>query len=333
MALPGYSQPEQETPTTFPRTDWQGLFFDSADSGKLKRIDDAGTVVSIEDISGPVGLDEGGTGADLSSGQGVLVQATSGANVSSLGGTGFLKLASGAPSVAALLRSEMPAGALFTDAAISGTLQAVEDAAGNVSGLKIGTGDIEVQGVTVGRGTGGDYTNAAVGYQALYGNTTGYRNAAVGYQALVNNTTGYHNLALGYQALVNNTTGYRNSALGYQVLYGNSSGHSNLALGYAALLYNTTGYYNTALGNEAGRYAGTGTSSNETSNNCIYIGYLTRAGADGRNRENVIGQNLAGNGNNTTTIGETIVFPDMPTASAGLPAGALWNDSGTVKIV
>jgi hypothetical protein len=57
--------------------------------------------------------------------------------VSSLGGTGILKLASGAPSVAALLRSEMPTGALFTDAAISGTLQAVEDAAGNASAFKL----------------------------------------------------------------------------------------------------------------------------------------------------------------------------------------------------
>jgi hypothetical protein len=112
MTLPKYSQPEQTTPTTYPQTDWQGLFFDSADAGKLKRIDDAGTVVSIEGISGTVGLDDGGTGADLSAGQGVLVQATSGANVSSLGGTGILKLASGAPSVAALTAGDITSGEL-----------------------------------------------------------------------------------------------------------------------------------------------------------------------------------------------------------------------------
>jgi hypothetical protein len=108
MTLPKYSQSEQTTPTTYPQADWQGLFFDSSDSGKLKRIDDAGTVVSIEDVSGTVGLDQGGTGADLSAGQGVLVQATSGANVSALGGTGVLKLASGAPSVGALARADLP---------------------------------------------------------------------------------------------------------------------------------------------------------------------------------------------------------------------------------
>jgi hypothetical protein len=257
------------------------LFFDSADGGKLKRIDDAGTVVSIEDIVGTVGIDEGGTGADLSSGQGVLVQATSGANVSSLGGTGILKLASGAPSVAALLRSEMPTGALFVDAAISGTLQAVEDAAGNVSGLKIGTGDIEVNGLTVGRGAGGEITNTAVGDDALPSNTSGSRNTAIGSGAL------------------------------YSL---------------------TTGVQNTAIGQRAGRYAGAST-PNETSSECLYLGYLTRASADGKQRENVIGYNTTGNGNNTTTIGEKPVFPDMPTSSAGLPTGSLWNDSGTVKIV
>jgi hypothetical protein len=94
-------------------------------------------VVSIEGISGTVGLDDGGTGADLSAGQGVLVQATSGANVSSLGGTGILKLASGAPSVASLAAADLPTGTLKTDAAISSTLQAVKDAAGNASAFKL----------------------------------------------------------------------------------------------------------------------------------------------------------------------------------------------------
>jgi len=28
-----------------------------------------------------------------------------------------------------------------------------------------------------------------------------------------------------------------------------------------------------------------------------------------------------------------IVFGNLPTSSAGLPTGALWNDGGTVKIV
>jgi hypothetical protein len=260
-------------------------------------------VVDVEGTTGLLGLDEGGTGADLSSGQGVLVQATSGANVSSLGGTGILKLASGAPSVAALLRADMPTGALFVDAAISGTLQAVEDAAGNVSGLKIGTGDIEVNGLTIGRGAGGDIRNAVVGYNALSSNTSGGVHTAVGHKALLSNT----------------------------------SGEKNTAVGQAALYANTTGNENTACGYASGRYAGTGATPNETSSRCIYLGCLTRAGADGRQRENVIGgYNIPGNGNNTTTIGEKPVFPDMPTSSTGLPSGALWcdtTDSNRIKMV
>jgi hypothetical protein len=102
-------------------------------------------VVSIEDISGTVGLDEGGTGADLSSGQGVLVQATSGAVVSALGGTGILKLTSDVPSVASLAAADLPTGTLKTDAAISGTLQAIEDKDGNASGLKIGETGVLVE--------------------------------------------------------------------------------------------------------------------------------------------------------------------------------------------
>jgi hypothetical protein len=175
---------------------------------------------------------------------------------------------------------------LFLDAAISGTLQAVEDAAGNVSGLKISTGDIEVNGLTIGRGAGGVITNTAVGVTALYSNTSGSRNTAVGNAALYSNTTGLHN---------------------------------------------------TAVGQVAGRYAGSGGVPNETSSRCIYLGYLVRAGADGRVRENVIGYgNITGSGNNTTTIGEKPVFPDMPTSSAGLPSGALWcdtTDSNRIKMV
>jgi hypothetical protein len=215
-----------------------------------------------------------------------------------------------------LQTSDLPNGTLKTPAAISGTLQSVEDASGNVSGLKIGTGDIEVNGLTIGRSAGGDISNTAVGYNALFSNTTGIQNTAVGYNALSSNTTGNRNIAGGYNTLFSNTTGIQNTAVGYN-----------------ALSSNTTGNRNIAVGENAGRFAGGGSTPNETSSECIYIGYLTRAGADGRQRENVIGYNTTGSGNNTTTIGEKPVFPDMPTSSAGLPSGALWNDSGTVKIV
>jgi hypothetical protein len=155
-----------------------------------------------------------------------------------------------------------------------------------------------------------------VGDNALSPNTSGSSNTAVGNNALSSNTTGNYNIAVGERAVPTCTTG-----------------EINTGIGHASLFEITTGDYNIGLGYAAGRYVGSGTTPNQTSKRCIYIGTKTRAGADGRVRENVIGENVTGNGNDTTTIGEKPVFPDMPTSSSGLPSGALWNDSGTVKIV
>lgn len=108
MALPGYSQPEQTTPTTYPREDWQGLFFDSADAGKLKRIDDTGTVVDLEVYT-------------------------------ALTGTGFLKLTSDVPSVAALALDDAKVSKLYDTGG-------VECAAADASGNVVFDGDVSVTG-------------------------------------------------------------------------------------------------------------------------------------------------------------------------------------------
>src|SRR5439155_27046268 len=65
----------------------------------------------------------------------------------------------------------------------------------------------------------GGYANAntAEGTNALFSLTTGLANTAIGYQALYHNTTGT-NTATGYQALFTNTTGSGNTAAGYQAL-------------------------------------------------------------------------------------------------------------------
>jgi len=36
---------------------------------------------------------------------------------------------------------------------------------------------------------------------------------------------------------------------------------------------------------------------------------------------------------NGLVVAKTMQITDLPTSSAGLPAGSLWNDSGTVKVV
>jgi hypothetical protein len=118
---------------------------------------------------------------------------------------------------------------------------------------------------TAPRVSGGDIT--AVGYQALFSNTSGSWNTALGFQALYANNVGFDNVAVGYIALNNNSSangntaignyalmlnnGNYNTATGTGALFSNSSGTSNVANGRFALYDNSTGSYNTALGTEA----------------------------------------------------------------------------------
>ncbi|HXB39936.1 MAG TPA: tail fiber domain-containing protein [Bacteroidia bacterium] len=90
----------------------------------------------------------------------------------------------------------------------------------------------------------------AIGYKALYSNTTASRNNALGYRALYSNTTGTPNNAFGNVALFSNQTGYNNDAFGDSCMYANVSGIGNAALGYKALR-NNTGSNNMAIGASA----------------------------------------------------------------------------------
>jgi hypothetical protein len=106
--------------------------------------------------------------------------------------------------------------------------------------------------------------NIALGYQALYSNTTGGGNTASGVNALFSNNTGSNNTASGYQALLSDTTGNFNTASGYQALYSNTIGSTNTTNGYQALINNTTGSNNTASGFQA-LYRNTTASTNTAS--------------------------------------------------------------------
>jgi hypothetical protein len=93
--------------------------------------------------------------------------------------------------------------------------------------------------------------NTAVGSSALHNNTTGGANVAVGSDALYSNTTATANVGIGRNALVANTTGGGNVAVGYTALQAHTNGFDNVAIGYGALSTGTTGDYNTAVGNTA----------------------------------------------------------------------------------
>src|SRR5215475_10966774 len=82
--------------------------------------------------------------------------------------------------------------------------------------------------------------NAANGYLALFGNTTGSNNTAEGSYSLYSNTSGHYNVAAGVSSLGGNTTGQKNVAVGLKALFSNTTGSSNIAVGYAAGINVTT---------------------------------------------------------------------------------------------
>ncbi len=150
--------------------------------------------------------------------------------------------------------------------------------------------------------------NTASGSQALFNNISGNGNSASGYATLLANTTGSTNTATGSYALSANTTGSDNTANGSNSLLSNTTGLNNSAYGVLSLYSNTTGNNNTSFGYQSGRYIASGTTPNSTSSNSLYLGYDTRAAANGDTNEIVIGYGTVGNGNNTTTLGTNNVL-------------------------
>jgi hypothetical protein len=139
---------------------------------------------------------------------------------------------------------------------------------GATQAVNLGSYDLTVNSLTIGRGAGihsystvfGESAltntlspttgNTAIGNHALYSNG-GNDNTAVGTYALGANTTGFNNVAVGTWALINNTTGDLNVALGNNSLESNKYGNGNVAIGIDALNTGESGKYNTAIGYNA----------------------------------------------------------------------------------
>ena len=64
----------------------------------------------------------------------------------------------------------------------------------------LANGDLQVNGVTVGKGGGTIATNTAIGTNTIRSNTVGSNNTAIGVSALYDNITGSGNVALGCAA-------------------------------------------------------------------------------------------------------------------------------------
>ena len=104
---------------------------------------------------------------------------------------------------------------------------------------KLSNGDLEVNGISVGKGSGtGAYNTVLGGITPLSSNTTGDSNVAIGTQSLKSNLIGSDNIAVGVNALVNNN-GSSNIGIGGNAGQGNISGIGNISIGINANYSNT----------------------------------------------------------------------------------------------
>ena len=176
------------------------------------------------------------------------------------------------------------------------------------------------------------FQSAAFGAQALYSATTGYQNTAFGVNALYSTTTGHQNLAFGTGSLYSNVAGYENVGLGAYCLYANTSGYGNACIGSSSLYTNTSGYLNVANGYNAGRYITDGATANATGNNSLFLGYNTRAAADGETNQIVIGASSIGLGSNTVVLGNSSIVTTALRGNVGIgetEPGTLFDMAGT----
>lgn len=148
-----------------------------------------------------------------------------------------------------------------------------EIAVGTVTSSGSGSfvGDLVVNNLNVGRGSGNLTNNVAVGTNALGTTNTATAHVAVGINALASNTSGTLNTALGASALEANTTGSRNVSVGANSLV-LSNGFENTAVGRNSGAALTAGDVNTFIGHNSGSSVTTG------SNHTLIGGYTGNQG-------------------------------------------------------
>jgi trimeric autotransporter adhesin len=192
--------------------------------------------------------------------------------------------------------------------------------------LEVAGGDAKINGLTIGVGGGGIYSNTAVGNQAFYNNISGFSNTVYGNNSLYSNTAGYDNSAIGENALFSNIDGIENTSIGNGTLYYNVSGTGNTAVGNGALLNNGAvpnpvsgpeGSYNAANGffslfnNTTGSHNtafGTASLNNNTAGSYnTSIGAYSDAAFENLKNATAIGANSIVNRSNKIRLGDVNV--------------------------
>jgi hypothetical protein len=136
--------------------------------------------------------------------------------------------------------------------------------------------------------------NTALGFNALYSNTTGHDNVAIGYQALFKDTSGDRNTAIGSDAMYANMTGYANTVTGAGALQLNVGGYENTVAGVFALANNINGSDNVAIGD--------GALIDATGSNNTAIGHAAGSNTNAGNYNIYIGSNVSGTSSDNYVI-------------------------------
>lgn len=171
---------------------------------------------------------------------------------------------------------------------------------GATAAVDLGTYDLKLNGLTVGKGSGAVSSNTVLGSNALQSNTTGSDNTAIGLIALQNNTIGNVNTAVGKTALRDNISGNDNVAVGQSALLSNIDGSENTAIGTNALKFFTTGNKNTAVGKNA-------LLNNNSGSYNTALGEAADVVSGALSNTTAIGYNAKVEANNTIQLGNTQV--------------------------
>jgi hypothetical protein len=282
-------------------------------------------------VSGTLAVANGGTGATTltglikGSGTNALTAAVAGTDYQApitltTTGTGAATF-SGTTLNIPLVSSTVSAGTISGTVAIANggtgsTVKNFVDLSSNqtIAGAKAFSSDLNIFGITAGRGNSGVSYNTVFGLAALNVNTTGNYNNAFGSQALAANVDGYFNSAFGQTSLFKNTSGYDNSAYGFNALNGSVSGSNNSALGSNSAVNNSTGSNNTAIGMSA-------LALNTTGSNNTALGYQANVGANNLTNATAIGNGAIVSASNTIQLGNANVT--NVNTSGGLTAASI----------
>jgi hypothetical protein len=193
---------------------------------------------------------------------------------------------------------------------VDSSLEASTDTAANkyvklttdqtISGKKTFSSDLRVNGLTIGKGTGQNDQNTAIGSSAL-GSGTGSRNTAVGFAAMqhYNGISFDNNTSVGYSNMAALTSGSANTSIGAEAMLTLTTGTNNTAIGQQTLI-NATGNENTAVGSAAGQAITSGSQN-------TFIGRSANASANNLNNATAIGYSATVDASNKIQLGNTSV--------------------------